>query len=214
MKSRGVYLVAGAVTLLLAPLLFHGQDVNITPRPKPAPKEDTLPPANIRVTTNLVLIPVTVNDPLNRPVSGLEKENFKVYDDKVLQTISAFAMDDEQMCIRDSLGFVHLVESHVDGIQERGGTFGLRKSELLFDGSGVFGERHDETRPAIELHQEEFIFLIGDFEKLGGCHARTLELVAHTAAGIEDQARGDGFVVPVSYTHLDVYKRQGLDPAA
>ena len=42
MKSRGVYLVAGAVTLLLAPLLFHGQDVNITPRPKPAPKEDTL----------------------------------------------------------------------------------------------------------------------------------------------------------------------------
>jgi Ca-activated chloride channel homolog len=36
-----------------------------------------------------------VNDPLNRPVSGLEKENFKVYDDKVLQTITAFAMDDE-----------------------------------------------------------------------------------------------------------------------
>ena len=33
MKSRGVYLVAGAVTLLLVPLLFHGQDVNITPRP-------------------------------------------------------------------------------------------------------------------------------------------------------------------------------------
>jgi VWFA-related protein len=41
------------------------------------------------------LIPVTVNDPLNRPVSGLEKENFRVYDEKVLQSITTFAMDDE-----------------------------------------------------------------------------------------------------------------------
>ena len=41
------------------------------------------------------MIPVAVNDPLNRPVSGLEKDNFKIYDDHVLQTITQFAMDDE-----------------------------------------------------------------------------------------------------------------------
>jgi len=94
MKARGIAILA-AGPMLLAPLLFPGQDVNITPRPKPAPKEAEQRPANIRVNANLVLIPVTVNDPLNRPVSGLEKENFRVYDDKVLQTITTFAMDDE-----------------------------------------------------------------------------------------------------------------------
>ena len=36
-----------------------------------------------------------MNDPLNRPVSGLEKENFRVFDDKLPQTITTFAMDDE-----------------------------------------------------------------------------------------------------------------------
>jgi Ca-activated chloride channel homolog len=94
MNARGVAILAGGL-MLLAPLLFRGQDVSITPRPKPAPKVEEMRPGNIRVNTNLVLIPVTVYDPLNRPVSGLEKEHFKVYDDRVLQTITAFAMDDE-----------------------------------------------------------------------------------------------------------------------
>lgn len=73
--------------------------VNIERRPKPPAKEDKLPGANIRVDTNLVLVPVTVNDPLNRPVSGLEKENFRVFEDKVEQTISQFAMDDEPVAV-------------------------------------------------------------------------------------------------------------------
>ena len=74
--------------------------VSIEPRPKPAPpKKDAPGPANIRVDTTLVLIPVTVNDPLNRPVSGLEKENFRVFDDKVAQTITQFAMDDEPVAV-------------------------------------------------------------------------------------------------------------------
>ena len=94
MTARGAAVLASGL-MLFAPLLFRGQDVNITPRPKPAPKEEETRPANIRVNTNLVLIPVAVNDPLNRPVSGLEKENFRLYEDRVLQTITQFAMDDE-----------------------------------------------------------------------------------------------------------------------
>jgi len=46
-----------------------------------------------------VLVPVTVCDPLNRPVTGLEKEHFKVYEDKVEQTISQFSMDDEPVAV-------------------------------------------------------------------------------------------------------------------
>jgi len=52
--------------------------VTIPQRKKPAPKEAPRPGANIRVDTSLILVPCTVNDPINRPVSGLEKENFRV----------------------------------------------------------------------------------------------------------------------------------------
>ena len=94
MKALPIVVLAGGLGVL-APLLFRGQQVTITPRPKAAPKEEEQRRADIRVNSNLVLIPVTVNDPLNRPVSGLEKENFRVFEDKIPQTITNFAMDDE-----------------------------------------------------------------------------------------------------------------------
>jgi Ca-activated chloride channel homolog len=86
-----------ALALAVAFALFAAGQATITPRPKPTPKEDEPHRSDIRVTTQLVLIPVSVNDPLNRPVSGLEKENFRLYDDKVEQTITHFAMDDESI---------------------------------------------------------------------------------------------------------------------
>jgi VWFA-related protein len=79
--------------------LLAGQ-VKIEPRSRPAPKqEEAGRAANIRVDTTLILVPVTVNDPLNRPVSGLEKENFRVFEDKVPQPITQFAMDDEAVAV-------------------------------------------------------------------------------------------------------------------
>jgi len=73
--------------------------VSIQPRPKPAPSKEQQPTPNIRVDTSLVLIPVSVNDPLNRPVTGLEKENFRLFDDRVEQSITQFAMDDEPVAV-------------------------------------------------------------------------------------------------------------------
>ncbi|MCL4402089.1 MAG: hypothetical protein M1436_05425, partial [Acidobacteria bacterium] len=61
--------------------------VNIEPRAaKPAAREAT-PRASIRVDSTLVLIPVTVTDPMNRFVTGLEKENFRVFEDKSEQQL-------------------------------------------------------------------------------------------------------------------------------
>ncbi len=48
----------------------------------------------IRVDVNLVLVPVTVTDPIGRVVSGLERENFKLYDDKAPQQIVSFSTED------------------------------------------------------------------------------------------------------------------------
>jgi VWFA-related protein len=84
-----------ALLALLAPVAFLAQ-VEIKPRPKrPAAKQQPSPNSTLRVDTNLVLVPVSVNDPISRPVSGLEKENFRLLEDKVEQTITHFAMDDE-----------------------------------------------------------------------------------------------------------------------
>ena len=82
----------------LAPLLV-GQ-VAITPRlSTKAPLDARRPTVNLRIDSNLVLVPVSVCDPMNRPVTGLEREHFKVFDDKVEQTVTHFAMEDEPLAV-------------------------------------------------------------------------------------------------------------------
>src|SRR5690348_11142764 len=78
---------------------FVRAQVSIEPRPRRAPKQPSIPSANLRVDTNLVLVPVTVNDELHHPITGLEKNNFRVFDDKVEQTISAFSTEDEPIAL-------------------------------------------------------------------------------------------------------------------
>src|ERR1051326_6995892 len=83
---------------VLACAVLYAQ-VAVQPRSRPAAPEPVKPSANLRIDTNLVLVPVSVCDPMNRPVTGLEKDNFKLLDDKVEQTITHFAMDDEAVAV-------------------------------------------------------------------------------------------------------------------
>jgi Ca-activated chloride channel family protein len=83
---------------MCVPLSLHSQ-VTIQPREKPASRQDAPAHATIRVDTSLVLIPVTVNDPLSRPVTGLDRENFRIYDDRAEQQITTFAMDDAPVAV-------------------------------------------------------------------------------------------------------------------
>jgi Ca-activated chloride channel family protein len=76
-----------------------GPQISITPRPKVVPKAEVLSKATIRSDVNLVLIPVTVTDPLNRFVTGLEKEYFKIYEDKKQQTITQFSSEDAPISV-------------------------------------------------------------------------------------------------------------------
>jgi VWFA-related protein len=56
-------------------------------------------PVDLRVNKTLVLINVTVTDPLNRFVTGLEKEHFRLYEDKVEQEITQFSSEDAPISI-------------------------------------------------------------------------------------------------------------------
>jgi VWFA-related protein len=76
--------------------------------------------ANIRVNSDLVLIPVTVTDNMNRFVTGLEKDHFKLYEDKVEQVITQFASEDTPI----SVG-------------------------LVFDCSGSMGDKLKKSREAV-----------------------------------------------------------------
>ncbi len=84
---------------LLALLAAASPAQTVRKKPAPPKAKDEPTGATLRVDTSLVLIPVTVNDPLNRPVTGLEKENFRIFDDKAEQTITQFAMDDEPVAV-------------------------------------------------------------------------------------------------------------------
>lgn len=53
----------------------------------------------MHVDVNLVLVPLTVTDPSDRLVTGLEKDNFQVFDNNVPQTIKSFATEDAPISI-------------------------------------------------------------------------------------------------------------------
>jgi Ca-activated chloride channel family protein len=57
------------------------------------------PGERIRVDVNLVLVPVTVTDPLNRLVTGLERDDFFLYENNTLQKIKTFASEDAPVSI-------------------------------------------------------------------------------------------------------------------
>jgi Ca-activated chloride channel homolog len=93
------------LAMALAIAAVFGQQVSIEPRSrlsvqqKPVEAREDPGNARLRIDTSLVLVPVEVSDRLNRPVSGLEKQNFHVFDDKVEQKIVSFAMEDDPIAV-------------------------------------------------------------------------------------------------------------------
>jgi Ca-activated chloride channel family protein len=57
------------------------------------------PGALIRMNVDMVLVPITVTDPMNRLVTGLEKEDFQIYENNGEQRISSFAAEDAPVSI-------------------------------------------------------------------------------------------------------------------
>src|SRR6185295_2698264 len=74
--------------------------VAMEPRSKPgAEAPERRGPSNIRVDSTLVLINVTVTDPMNRFVTGLDKEFFQLTEDNVAQTIVQFSSEDAPLSV-------------------------------------------------------------------------------------------------------------------
>jgi Ca-activated chloride channel homolog len=99
--SRLLPALTGVVLCALAGLAVAAQQTG--PIKSPAPPQQKLP-ANavgqplIR-NVNMVLVPVTVLDPYDRLVTGLEADNFRMYEDGVEQEIIHFSEDDVPISI-------------------------------------------------------------------------------------------------------------------
>jgi Ca-activated chloride channel family protein len=55
--------------------------------------------APIRVDVNMVMVNVTVTDPFDRIVTGLDQANFQVFDEKVEQQIASFSTEDAPISV-------------------------------------------------------------------------------------------------------------------
>src|SRR6201981_3082132 len=79
-------------------------DVHVGPRvlPDPAPAKEAVSAGSsfnthskpYKSESDLVLVPVTITDPMNRLVTGLDKENFSVFEGKDQQDIRHFSSED------------------------------------------------------------------------------------------------------------------------
>ena len=107
-------------------------DVHVQPRavekPKEAPKQElVVNPGGLsarvrplKVDVDLVLVPVTITDPMNRLVTGLEKENFQLFEGSSAQEIRTFSSEDAPV----SLG-------------------------VIFDSSGSMSSKMDRAKEAV-----------------------------------------------------------------
>ena len=135
-KSLPVRLILNLFALAFLCLPAFGQtdvnDVHIQPRvveKPPAPAKPDLVASTtgltahirpLKVDVDLVLVPVTITDPMNRLVTGLDKENFQLFEGNATQEIRTFSSEDAPV----SLG-------------------------VIFDSSGSMASKMDRAKDAV-----------------------------------------------------------------
>jgi Ca-activated chloride channel family protein len=106
-------------------------DVHVTPRTvektntEEVAKQSIISPLNahmrpLRANADLVLVPVTITDPMNRLVTGLERDNFQLFEGSSTQEIKSFSSEDAPV----SLG-------------------------VIFDSSGSMSSKMDRAKEAV-----------------------------------------------------------------
>ena len=100
MRLRPTLVLAAGIAAGFVLVLRHAPaQVSIPSREKAGSAPAEFPRTDLRIDRTEVLVPVSVNDSYNRPVAGLDKEHFRVFDDKVEQVITSFSMEDEPVAV-------------------------------------------------------------------------------------------------------------------
>ena len=117
-----VFALCSALPLLAQ---ISTDDVHVQPRVQPSPptesandpalKTNTKP---LKVDVNMVLVSVTITDPLNRLVTGLDRENFNVFEGKDQQEIKTFSSEDAPVSIGVIFDMSGSMTSKIDRARE------------------------------------------------------------------------------------------------
>ncbi|MGA8441546.1 MAG: VWA domain-containing protein [Candidatus Sulfotelmatobacter sp.] len=133
--SKILLMLAVSACLGAVPIAMGQTDVNdvhVAPRTvekakaEEVPKESIVSPSlktqirPLKINADLVLVPVTITDPMNRLVTGLEKENFQLFEGSAGQEIKTFSSEDAPV----SLG-------------------------VIFDSSGSMSSKMDRAKDAV-----------------------------------------------------------------
>jgi Ca-activated chloride channel family protein len=94
-RFRAILLFSFAV---IATTVFNQTQGPIQPSKPPGPSQQK-PADGIKIDVNLALVNVTVIDPLGRVVTGLEKENFRVFEDGIEQEVTTLSSEDVPISI-------------------------------------------------------------------------------------------------------------------
>ncbi|MGA3212626.1 MAG: VWA domain-containing protein [Terriglobales bacterium] len=150
-RNAGLFLILFLASFLVLPAWSQeptSDDVHVQPRTlpeearvaavNPALKNHAKP---LVKDVDIVLVPVTVTDPMNRLVTGLEKDNFTVFEGNERQEIKHFSSEDAPI----SLG-------------------------VIFDVSGSMADKIDKSRDAVveffkTANPEDEFFMITFSEK-------------------------------------------------
>lgn len=199
--TRIVKFVTTCIALLLLVLVAEGaafcqvgDAVHITPRqtPQPAVEDPLLNTGTkaVRVNVNVVLVPVTVTDEMDRLVTGLDKNNFTVFQDKEEQNIRYFSSQD----VPASIG-------------------------IIFDMSGSMKDKMDRAREAImefletgNPQDEFFVITFSDRPYLLTDFTNNVDDIR--AKMVDTMAKGETSLLDAIYLGLNEMKKARYDRRA
>jgi VWFA-related protein len=173
--------------IYFGPSQARAQDPVVSIEPRAGARPDAQGSANrvssrISVDSDLVLIPVMVTDHHDRLITGLEKEHFRLFDDKVEQVITHFGSEDAPVSIA-----------------------------LVFDCSGSMGPKMQKSRAAVTafLHtantEDEFALVVfSDRAQLAVGFTNRIEEIQNRM--LYTQSRGRTALLDAIYLAMDQMK--------
>jgi Ca-activated chloride channel family protein len=100
-------------------------DVHLAPRLKAPEAKPLIENPSLRTNTkpikrdvDLVLVPVTITDPMNRLVTGLDRDNFQVFEGKEAQDIKHFSSEDAPVSLGVIFDMSGSMSSKIDRARE------------------------------------------------------------------------------------------------
>jgi len=133
-RKVGFHLAFACMATLVVASLARAQsidDVHVEPREKPNPALPTADPNRtrdfsspeghakpLRSDADLVLVPVTVTDAMNRPVTNLRKQDFALFEEEKPQEIQYFFEDEEPLSVAILMDVSESMRNKIDTERE------------------------------------------------------------------------------------------------